>query len=291
MTKDEAVKFITAHYPNENVQWVDKGMMNHVAIVGGKFVYKFPKTPDNFKLLQKEFAVYEILKGVTTIAIPQVIELNLEKQYLCLNYVAGHIISPQQASKLTLLQQTNLANKLTLFIKEINSAEVRQKFDEVAETETSELFYIERWLKKAAEYCQANPNEYSVKYLELYDKLYQDLPYGFCGGEFLAHKDLHEDNMMFDDDMNLVGIIDFAEMRYVSIYSELRTVARFGADVVEQILQNICDAGQGVTTRQVLLFAQVYEMCILIDDKFVKKDLPWRIELANYYLKKWDLVI
>lgn len=283
----EAKNYIAARYPDESVRWNDKGQMNFIAIVSDKFVFKFPKTPENFKLLQKEHAVYDMLQDKMSLSIPKSIELNTQEQFLQVSYVAGKTPTEADASSMTPLQKSVLAHKLAVFINELNAPDVKKAFDVIALTDTNDFYYVENWLKRTAEHCKQNPSELSEAFLNKYSEFSAALPYGFCTGDFLAHKDLHEDNMLFDGSNTLIGIIDFAEVRYTSIYSELRTVIRFGGEVVSQIVKELGDLASNVRTQDVKLFATIYEMAIVYQNTYIKNELPWRVNQAKFYLKLW----
>ena len=285
---EEAKQYIETKFTSETIQWVDKGQMNFIAIVGDKFVFKFPKTPENFKLLQKEHAIYDMLHGKVSLPMPKSIELNTEEQFLQVSYVAGKTPTEADASSMTPLQKSDLAHKLAVFIKELNAPDVKKSFDVFALTDTNDFYYVENWLKRTADHCKQNQSKMSTEFLDMYSAFSQALPYGFCTGDFLAHKDLHEDNMLFNDKNTLVGIIDFAEVRYTSIYSELRTVIRFGDEVVSQIISELGDLASNVRTQDVKLFATIYEMAIVYQNTYIKNELPWRVEQARFYLKLWE---
>ena len=48
MILENAKKFIYDSHPDCEVKWIDKGQMNYIAVVDEKFVYKFPKKPENW---------------------------------------------------------------------------------------------------------------------------------------------------------------------------------------------------------------------------------------------------
>lgn len=281
-------KFIANIHPHSDVVWVDRGQMNYISIIDNEFVYKFPKNSENFRLLEKEYATYLLLENSISLNIPRAIELNREHEYLKLSYVEGRVLTIQEATSLTLEQKKSLADELTRFIKEMNSPQLKKGFDKIFETDTNDFYYVENWLKKIAHFCEGRDDALCLKYLDLYEQFSNRLPYGFCVGEFVAQKDLHEDNMLFDEDTHLVGLIDFAEVRYTSIYSELRTVIRFGVDVVEIILDNLSSLANGAKASDILFFAKVYEKAIIVQDKYLKKEIDWRVKQAEYYVAKLE---
>ena len=287
MTQAEINSFIRQTHKNNEIKWIDKGQMNFIVIIDQSVVYKFPKSFKNLQLLKKENEIYKLLKSKVTLNIPTSLELNTKYEYLKLSFVKGQTPTEQQASRLAIEQKNSLAIKLALFIKELNSAELKPGFDKIFINDTNDFYYVEDWLGRIAKFCKEQPNDLSDKYLQLYKKFSNELPYGFCVGDFIAHKDLHEDNMLFNKQNELVGIIDFAEVRYTSIYSELRTVIRFGVEVVEQIIDLLGDLANGAKASDILLFAKVYEMAIIVQNKHIKKELPWRVEQAEYYLRQW----
>ena len=228
-----------------------------------------------------------LLESGVTLNIPTPIELNKDLEYLKLSFVDGMTLTEEQANNLAPEQRQKLSEKLAEFIKEMNNPELKPGFERIFVGDTNDFYYVENWLKIIADFCQNQRNELSQKYLLLYEKFRAELHYGFCVGGFIAHKDLHEDNMLFNKQDELIGIIDFAEVRYTSIYSELRTVVRFGVDVVEQIIGLLGDLAKGANAADILLFAKTYEMAIIVQDKYIKKELPWRVEQAEYYLAQW----
>lgn len=291
MTLHDAKQYIATKYPNKKVVWVDKGQMNHVAIVDHDYVYKFPKKPEYISLLKKEFALYKLLQHRVTLAIPVCIDLDEEQYYMQVSYVSGATLSEPIASSMSPKQQKDLSHKLSVFMKELNKSDIKEAFDIIALSDTNDFYYVENWLKKIAEHCSQSPGKMSAAYLEMYGAFREVLPYGFCKGDFLAHKDLHEDNMLFDDRNSLIGVIDFAEMRYTSVYSELRTVVRFGVEVVEQIINELGVLAKGANAQDVKLFATIYEMAIVYQHECIKKELSWRVEQAKYYLRLWGIVV
>ncbi len=290
MRIEEAEKYIARKHRDVEVNWIDRGQMNNVAIVGCDYVYKFPKKEADFNLLRKEKNLYDLFNSKVSLKIPEVIGLNEELGFLQISYVGGVTLTPQVASKLTKEQRMNLADKLATFIQEINSPKLRKNIDSILKNDPNDFYYVDSWLKKIAEFCEKHPSELAEKYMSLYFEFREVLPYGFCVGNQIAHKDLHEDNMLFNDNNELVGLIDFAELRYTSIHSEMRTLVRFGIDVVELIIDQIGNLAGSTKALEIFIFAKVYELAVIVQDKYIKKELPWRVDQAKYYLKNWGCI-
>ena len=285
---DDRRLYLRRLHPDAEITWIDKGQANYIAKIGDEFIYKFPIKKEWFCLLRKEYNIYKLLAGRVSIDIPVALELNDAEQYLKLNMIKGNTISSQDAHRLNSQQKKSFASKIATFIKEINSPDLRDGFDSIFKDDKNDYYYIENWLERVAEQSKSIDTDLSRKYLEQYHTFREVLEYGFSVDNFIAHKDLHEDNLIFNEQKELVGIIDFAELRYTSIHSELRTLIRFGIDTVADIIEQIDDLAKGVTVSDILTFAKTYEIAIIVQNAYIKKELPWRVEQAKFFTELWD---
>lgn len=288
MSLGERVAVLKQLHPGSKITWIDKGQSNHIAKVDDEFIYKFPLRDEWFSLLCKEYEIYNLLANNVSLRIPMALELNKPNHYLKLKMLKGETISSKEAVSLDCRQKKDFSAKVALFIKEINNPSLKKGFDTIFINDNNDYYYIEKWLEYVAESSKLINGDVARRYVDQYNCFRERLGFGFSKDNLIAHKDLHEDNLIFNTQRELVGIIDFAELRYTSIHSELRTLLRFGIDTLTDIIGQIGELARGITVEDVVIFAKTYEMAIIVQDAYLKKELPWRVEQAKFFVQLWS---
>ena len=293
MERIECLQLINTKHPHSKVEWINNGVMNYVAIVDKRLVYKFPRLEKNRKILAYEAEVYDLFQDITSVRIPKTIELEQDNTYGVFTCVSGKFLSAHETSSLSKKNQLGLAKVLTEFIEEINTNTMRTAFKIIYEKYSKLLSEgeIKDWLEKVAKYAATNPNKHTSHYLKLYQQLNERFPSGYGDKVMITHNDLHNENMLFDENNKLIGIIDFGDMRFGSLTEELRTVYRFGETTTSELLKSLDSYNTGDDMAGLRLFSITYEYGVLIEESFMNKQKrKERLLIAADLLNKWGEV-
>lgn len=292
MDLSECRKIIEKKHPGSEVEWADHGQINYVAIVDKKFVYKFPRTEAYKKILAFEADNYELFRNIKSVIIPRTINLAQDLSYGTFTYVNGIFLNVREMLDFTDTEQLALAIKLSEFIHEINEQAYKSKFKTIKENHADAFPFgndeIKGWLKEVADFAEVNPNGHTNRYLDLYNELNIRFSSASKSKDLLTHNDLHNENMLFDNKKNLIGIIDFGDMRFESLSAELRAIYRFGETVVNKLLELLLEFNDNDDVAGIKLFAITYEYGIFVEEKYMNEPVrATRLAIAVDLLKNW----
>ncbi len=273
------------------MRWIYSGYANEIAVVNGEVAFRFPKNLNAKRSLRMETMVLERLKNKTSIQLPVVIEVRDDYSYRIDTYISGKIYSDLALRKAINGNEKKLAHPIAQFIKEINSvlsADEVRFIREQAQIDTDKYDnYHENTYRKIDGYASNENSSINDLYLKFRQELNNYLPDGLDSGEVIIHDDLHAGNLVFDDEVNLVGIIDFGDITTGNIYRELRPLYRYGDKLTKLLIKLLGDKFGPIDFNTVRTFSILNELAVLIEQKESPKRPEERIEFIKRILAEW----
>ncbi len=227
---------IKAHEPSaKNIEFVEHGYQNIVAVVDRKLVFRFPRHKKAEYWLISEALILQELGGKLP-KTPKTLHLNRSPLYSVQNFIPGKHLTEEDLASLPIEKHRQIAADLVQFtvdysrllpnqtLKDIQ----KQASIEASETVESWPVYLERMLVKSSypDYPEIEKlaKQYFQKWLEATtnDKLPTKS----------LHDDLHLHNILFKEGQ-ISGILDFGDSAIGTANEEMRNFFPFGQNFLE----------------------------------------------------------
>jgi aminoglycoside phosphotransferase len=289
----EQVRTVLGMYPDaepEAIRWVDSGVSNIVGLVdtaeGGR-CFRFARTEEGRKLLEREHSVLEIIHEHDVLAVPTpkplyladdgsyVVQTRLDGRNIDENELHGH---PEEI-------RSNFGKTIGNFIVGMNDI-FQQETYSAASMPVSPNDWHDLYVATHATEERGRFRDVFDYFFDLYSRsLAKRHP-----EQVVIHGDLHYGNVLFDEQVDLCGVIDFGEAGRGCIHRELRSVYRTGGrvalDATAEVLD--CDGRFGpIDVETITHQATVHEIAIVIEASAQQCLHAPRAALADASLKRW----
>lgn len=230
---DTAKRIAHELYPNaQSITMVEHSYDNIVALVDSAYAIRFPRDENAGARSQYEKHVLQHLKNATDITIPKILGSHDKPAYLVTSFVPGCHISTGDIKEFSRALQREFAEKVAQFAHAMHSTldlndelRIRQELglDELAEEPWHVYFR-----KTIAEASFPTPRQDTIakEYYAKWDAICNVSPLN------VVHDDLHAENMLFDADNHLTGILDFGDTNVGTPEQDLRQLYRINEDVL-----------------------------------------------------------
>lgn len=270
------------------VDFIEHGADNVVALVNKEFVFRFPRNEQAAKRLAFETALLQKAgKQLTAVQIPELLKVHVQPLYVVAKYIDGDHLTGPQIQALPEEAQVAIGRKIATFTRQFNQAisglEVRRLRSESAVDNLDEPWepYFERLFVK-----DRLPNERLRPFVDEYYSLWKD----YVSKEqriYAIHDDLHPSNLLFSSSQ-LTGIVDFGDANTGSIEEELRwlylmgpTVLQSAADTYQQL------SGEQVNLEHVRVWAIMHELSSYTSGLAKQQTTSYPFLRAQEHLKAW----
>ncbi|MGB3023921.1 MAG: aminoglycoside phosphotransferase family protein [Candidatus Saccharimonadales bacterium] len=288
MTAQEQRGVVRTFMPNaKTIRFSDTGEENEVYIVDDELVFRFPKDEAAKKALLFECELLEKLKGKVTLRIPIVVDYDKTGVYGVCRYIPGNVRKNSEICRFDSHKKAELAVALTQFINELNGVVDPAWLTSFPDRSMSARIDSFEYYEVIAGYTEAHRSDKSGQYLRWYESLKSIRDEVYSQSHLaILHGDLHGGNLIFDKQDNLVGVIDFGDCVYDTIYNELKVLARLGPEVVEHCIKHLGQAFGTIKRDYVRTCVMAHEYSVLVRTSSSDE----RKRLASEILHEWGEV-
>jgi len=221
-------------YPNaKNVTMLEHNADNIVALVDMSYAVRFPRSEAAYLRGLHEKYILRRLEGSKTLPIPRILDEHTDPPYMITSFVPGHHVSPATVRTLSRAHQETFSKKVARFAYTMHTSfSLDEELPLRKELRLDEPDVEEPWspyFKRVIYDCHL-PNlvqdEIAKRCYEKWVALCDIAP------TVVVHDDLHTENMMFNDDNQLVGVIDFGDAKPGTPEQELRQLYRISEEIM-----------------------------------------------------------
>ncbi len=260
------------------------GDINDVLLVDGTETFRFPKTDRDRSSLRYEVAVLRQLEDKLSLQIPSAIRLAEDASFGIFSYVPGRVLTSEQIMAFPEGSKQHLARKLANFMCEVAGS---LSVEQIAPLRKK---YIPWMTDDVAHYAKLALQPATTPHIELFKKYYEIFLKRISALNpqyFVFHNDIHFGNLIFDDDNELRGVIDFSDCGPETVYGDLRQLYRLGEDLVEEVIYNLDGRLGEIDLETVRLNAIVHEISVLMRPESQTPNPNHRAKLALTLLGQW----
>jgi len=277
-------------YPNaQNITMIEHGYDNIVALVDASYAVRFPRNKNAYLRSLYEKRILQRLETTKTIIIPRILGGHNDPPYIITSFVPGHHISSASIQTLSKSHQHDFAELVAQFAFAMHKTFVindelplRKEFglDELEEEEPWPIYY-----KRVV-----HDNDFpTVIQDEIAKSCYADWV-KLCDVDptVVVHDDLHSQNMMFNDDNHLIGILDFGDTNVGTPEQELRQLYRINEDVMLAGVEEYQHlSGQQLNIEALKAWATMKELADYSKALAVKNTSHNSFKRASHNLNLW----
>lgn len=196
--------------PDIRLTIIDSGYDNLVITAGDK-LYRFPRSGEVWERGLIERSILEKLSSHPELSVPHLLSVNENPAYAVLTSIPGRNLSPETIRSLGNNHQQYIGEQIGIFAYHFHRLFQPDDIKPFLPNEDPQAFYanyLQQVLKDRQEKTATWVRETWPKHNH--------------PGDTVIHDDLHTHNMLFDDDSNLTGVIDFGDVSLGSPEQELR---------------------------------------------------------------------
>lgn len=226
-------------YPDaRNITMIEHSHDNIVALVDYSYALRFPRDKNAYQRSVYEKHILSKLETVKTITIPRILSEYANPPYVITSFVPGKNISSASVRALSKTNQQDFSKVVAQFAYTMHTTfalneeiSLRQELglDELADNEPWPIYYKKVIHDKS--YPTTMQNTVAKKCYAQWVQLCDVAP------TVVVHDDLHTENMMFDDENRLIGILDFGDTTSGTPEQELRQLYRISEEVMMTAVQ------------------------------------------------------
>lgn len=258
---------------------VDHGYKNRIYIYEkASVVAREPKDTSSHETLVKEAQILKEIESThLSIQHPKLICLQESPLVMFCKYIDGTVYKSEEIASWNHETKDRLAAILAIFIVELGNSRLNNCL------EPSNLIMD---FEHDINHDDSSSNDYVMiakAKLELLKQRADNLR------PVPVHGDIHGANLVFDDKLELVGILDFAELKLGSIYEELRKIAIMDDYLLKKTVEQYNTlTGSNIELTQIMNWAIVHELCVLIKNAN-NTNYP-SLPRARANLKNWKIL-
>jgi aminoglycoside phosphotransferase (APT) family kinase protein len=231
----DVVREITHNlYPEaQNISIIDHNADNIVALVDANCAVRFPRGEAAYLRGLHEKYILRRLESITTIAIPHIVDEHADPPYIITSFVHGRHINPTTIRTLSKDHQEAFSKNVAQFAYTMHTSfSLDDELPLRKELRLDEPDIEEPWAPYFKRVIQGghlpNPvqNEIAKRCYDDWVELCDVAP------TVVVHDDLHTENLMFDEDSQLIGVIDFGDVKAGMPEQELRQLYRISEEAM-----------------------------------------------------------
>lgn len=288
LIKDYITSFLDN--PNAEIHKVGDGEANWVYRVNDT-LFRIPKNDQGKLELKHEVAVSKIalqyMQSVPGIAIPEFEFIHPEGNFAVCKFVPGINYDeneirawPADSKRKAAAKLAEIMNALSKIDPAMINASIQKAALDPADFSNDKTIQAryERFKHKASRYYPDIDTRF---------RQYEtDYPNGMIDESVIVvHGDLHDGNILFNTDHEVVGVIDFADMIVANGTYELRNMSGFGMDFVVMVAAKLDHSFGNFDPEKFLNMCILYEMLMTL--RYLLKEIPLdkRYREATSYLE------
>lgn len=262
--KDTAEQIASEIYPSaRSIRMIEHSYDNIVALVDSTYAVRFPRDENANARSQYEKHILQQLENVTTITIPTVITDHGNPPYLVTSFVPGHHVSTQAIRTLPIDLQREFARKVAQFAYAMHSTlvledelRIRQELNLDSLAEEPWSIYFRKTISQAT-FPTLQQDATAKEYYARWNAICNISP------QVVVHDDLHTENMFFDVNNRLIGILDFGDTNVGTPEQDLRQLYRINEDVLLTALHEYEDiSGRSLNQEVAKTWAITQELAV-----------------------------
>jgi len=287
--KLEADQAINEFCPEvHELDYVEHGADNIIALVNKEFVFRFPRNEDAAKRLAYQTALLQKVSGhIQGVQTPQVIKVHNRPLYTVSAYIAGDHLSGKDIQGLPEDEQAAIGSSIADFVHQLNQSisglEVRRLRMQAAVDGLVEPWplYFNRLFNQIR-----LPNERLRPIIQQYYVLWNDYIL-HEQSTYTIHDDLNSNNLLFVGP-RLNGVVDFSDVNTGSIESEFRKLYVMGDGVLKAAISRYENLAQThVDYDHIRVWAIMQELARFTDRLSKQQTETSLFKYAQENLRKW----
>ena len=232
---ETARKIVNRLYPDSaDIRLVELGSENIIFIVDETYVVRFPQDKGAYARSIYEKHVLKQVKSGEAIITPRLIDECNDPPYIITSFVSGSHLSADDVRSLSEEKKNNFAKKLARFTYSMHTSfNLNKELMVRNELELDKPGNNKPWSASFKDniFDYTLPDEKQDKIAK---KCYADW-LATCNRKptVVVHNDLLQDNMMFDDENNLSGVIDFGDVTVGVPEQEFQQLYRVSEELIK----------------------------------------------------------
>jgi len=217
----EAVDVARGQFPNASLRTIDEGQENLVIVVDGSLTVRFPRTEEVWQRGTIERHVLERLAS-SDMPIPKLIKISDDPAFIVATFLEGQQITTEQLRSLPATTLEIIGKSIAQFAFAFHTALAVEEFKPLIQPPS---WSYDDYLKRVLyDKTHENPRVDALA-KEYYQKW---LDREISPHEVVVHDDLHMGNLLFDEDFNVNGVLDFGAVCIGMAEQDLRQTYRLG---------------------------------------------------------------
>lgn len=270
------------------LDYVEHGADNIIALVNKEFVFRFPRNEDAAKRLAYETALLQKISGhVNAVKIPQIIKVHNRPLYTVASYIGGEHLSGPEVQSLSDDEQAGVGKRIAEFVYELNTSmsglEIRRIRSEAAVDGLSPPWplYFDRLFNQTR-----LPNEKLRPVIQQYYPVWHEYVMREQS-TYAIHDDLNSNNLLFLG-AKLNGIVDFSDVNTGSIESEFRKLYIMGDIVLRSAINRYEELTQTKVEYDHIRVWAIMQELARFTDRLARQDTEtFLFKHAQENLRRW----
>lgn len=221
-------------YPNaQNITLIDHNADNIVALVDTTYAVRFPRGEAAYLRGLHEKYILRRLESTTTITIPRIIDEHADPPYVITSFVHGQHLSPATVRTLSKDRQEAFSKNVARFAHTMHTSfSLDEELPLRKELRLDEPDVEEPWPPYFKRVIHDGHLPDPVQD-EIAKRCYDEwVTLCDIAPTIVVHDDLHTENLMFNEDGQLIGVIDFGDAKAGTPEQELRQLYRISEEVM-----------------------------------------------------------
>ncbi len=236
--KDIAEQIANALYPSaKSISMIEHSYDNIVALIDNSYAIRFPRNKNASTRSKYEKHILQKLEQISNVTVPMILNEHDNPPYLVTSYVPGQHLSTRTIKLLPDDLKTSIARKIARFTYSMHSTldlNEELKFRHALEldnlAEEPWPVYMRTTIFDST-FQTMQQDAVAKEYYERWNNTCNVSP------QVVVHDDLHTENMLFDDDHLLIGILDFGDTNVGIPEQDLRQLYRISEDVLQTAIR------------------------------------------------------
>ena len=235
---------------------IGSGDDNLVVVLDGKWVARFPRSPEYLGRFSVELNLLAKLATDSPLPVPRYDQVNSDRSFGIYEMIQGREMTPEVFANMSRSEQNEAIASLATFLSTLHALPedtIRQSDGTIAQTWSGKQFAGLYRRERRAEIARV----VSTRTLGRFDAFHDALRSLAPGLPRLSHDDLTDDHILVRDG-RIAGIIDFSDAAFGDPAIDFAWFWRLGEANVDLLLRDYCFASQdnGLKTRSQWIFVR-----------------------------------
>lgn len=205
---------------------INDGLENLIIVADEKELVRFPRSEQVWLASRAERYVLKALASRADAPIAKIIDTSEDPAYLQMTFLTGEHLSIKQIRSFPIQTLQKIGREVAEFAFELHSS---IDVDDFRPHQTVHSWSYDDYLKRVL-YDRKDSNPKIDALAKHYYQAWLDKK---DAKKYVIHDDLHTGNLLFNDNLNLVGALDFGAVCIGSAEQDLRQAYRLGEEALE----------------------------------------------------------